>query len=306
MWLAAALAPRYVVLTAFVASGIYVHCRGRERLKLSRQLLDHSALMAPYNALMYLYSAVRARPFAPLEQFPELAPLRDQWCAIRDEALGLLEAGAIRAAVKRNDPAFNSFFQRGWKRFHLKWYDDFLPSAKALCPHTTALLRDIPSVNAAMFALLPAGGRLGKHRDPFAGSLRYHLGLATPNSEHCRIVIDGHAYHWRDGEAVLFDETYVHYAENNTDQARLILFCDVERPLSNPVLRFINRHFGHRLLRAAATQNIEGEHCGVLSRMFGFVFEMREIGQRVKTWHRPTYYGLKWSAVLGLLYVGCR
>jgi hypothetical protein len=31
-------------------------------------------------------------------------------------------------------------------------------------------------------ALLPPGGDLA-HRDPFAGSLRYHLGLSTPNSE---------------------------------------------------------------------------------------------------------------------------
>jgi beta-hydroxylase len=34
-----------------------------------------------------------------------------------------------------------------------------------------------------MFAMLPANGSLNPHRDPFAGSLRYHLGLITPNDE---------------------------------------------------------------------------------------------------------------------------
>ena len=42
-----------------------------------------------------------------------------------------------------------------------------------------------------MFAVLPPGGKLGAHRDPFAGSLRYHLGLVTPNSDKCRILVDG-------------------------------------------------------------------------------------------------------------------
>ncbi len=28
-----------------------------------------------------------------------------------------------------------------------------------------------------------------------------------------------------------FDETYLHYAENQSGQNRLILFCDIERPM---------------------------------------------------------------------------
>ena len=70
---------------------------------------------------------------------------------------------------------------------------------------------------------------LVQHRDPVAGSLRYHLGLVTPTHPGgCRIVVDSIPYSWRDGEDSLFDETYIHYAENTTDQTR-ILFCDVER-----------------------------------------------------------------------------
>ena len=78
-------------------------------------------------------------------------------------------------------------------------------------------MQSIPIVNGAMFALLPPGGELGTHRDPFAGSLRYHLGLVTPNSDDCHIFVDGETYYWRDGEAVMFDETYIHWAENKTD-----------------------------------------------------------------------------------------
>ncbi len=40
-------------------------------------------------------------------------------------------------------------------------------------------------------------------------------------------------YSWRDGESVVFDETYIHYAENKTDQNRIIFFADVERPFKD-------------------------------------------------------------------------
>ncbi|MCC6196810.1 MAG: DUF1615 family protein, partial [Burkholderiales bacterium] len=139
--------------------------------------------------------------------------------------LKLFDEGHIRAAATYNDLGFNSFFRRGWKRFYLKWYDAPVPSTVALCPKTVELVQSIPTLNGAMFAMLPADGDLGRHRDPFAGSLRYHLGLATPNSDLCCIYVDGQPYAWRDGEDVMFDETYIHWAENRTGVDRVILFC---------------------------------------------------------------------------------
>ena len=221
---------------------------------------------------------------------------------IRDEALKLFDEGHIRAASGYNDIGFNTFFRRGWKRFYLKWYGDFLPSASALCPKTAALLAEIPSINAAMFTLLPPGSRLGAHRDPFAGSLRYHLGLVTPNSPDCHIIVDGEKYYWKDGEAVMFDETYIHQAENRTDVSRVILFCDIERPLSNPVLRWINRTIGRRMIRAAATQNVAGEHVGALNHIFSYVYRIRALGLRIKERNKPLYYALKWVLLAALGY----
>src|SRR6266511_528566 len=122
------------------------------------------------------------------------------------------------------DLGFNSFFRRGWKRFYVKWYDDPLPSAKRLCPRTVELVESIPSVNAAMFAMLPAGGDLGRHRDPFAGSLRYPLGLSTPNSDGCAIWVDGERYSWCDVHAVVFDETFILSLQDDTDIRRRPLY----------------------------------------------------------------------------------
>ncbi len=301
-WLSALLAPKFIVVYVFVASALYVHFRGRVRHTLIRQFKDHSTLMAPYNALMYLFSAVPSRPFVDVGRLPELARLRDNWQVMRDEALALTGEGQIRAATGHNDLGFNSFFKEGWKRFYLKWYGAPLPSAQALCPKTVALVESLPSVNAAMFALLPPGGKLNRHRDPFAGSLRYHLGLSTPNSDACRIFIDGEPYSWRDGQDVLFDETFIHSAENKTDVTRIILFCDVERPLRTRWMAAFNRWVARHIIRASSTQNVETEEVGTFNRIYALLGSGSDLLTRLKRKNRTLFRTVKYALIAALVY----
>ena len=158
-----------------------------------------------------------------------------------------------------------------------------------------------------MFAQLPPGASLVRHRDPYAGSVRYHLGLVTPADPKCYIDVDGKQYYWRDGEEVIFDETYIHYAKNGTDVSRIVLFCDVERPMRFRWATAMNRFVSHALMRAAASPNDASDRTGVLNRMFKYVYAIRRAGKRVKAWHRPTYYVVKWtlfgSLIAGLLYI---
>jgi len=296
------LAPKFLVLYVFLGSILYMHFRGRTRMPLLRQIGNHSTLMAPYNVLMYAFSAVPTRPFLDLKDFPEMAALRDNWRTIRDEAQVLLGGGGLKAASDHLDIGFNSFFQRGWRRFYLKWYDVPPPSALALCPKTVALLESIPSVNAAMFALLPPGARLNLHRDPSAASLRYHLGIITPNSDECFIDVDGQRHSWRDGQDCMFDETYLHFAENKTDQTRLILFCDVERPLHTAPMRALNRLFERVVLRAAATQNDETEDVGWINRAYKPIGIVKEWLKHLKQMNKPVFNATKYVMIAGVLY----
>src|SRR6266478_6602195 len=103
------LAPQLVALYVLAACTVYVHFRGRQRLRIARQLGDHSTYLAPYNVLMYASSAIPNQPVIPVERFPELAKLRDNWETIRDEAVNLFDEGFIRAAAKNNDWGFYSF-----------------------------------------------------------------------------------------------------------------------------------------------------------------------------------------------------
>ena len=298
---ASLLSPKVVIAALFVASALYVHLRGRVRHGFARQLTDHSTFLAPINALLYLSSKVPARPYLDPADFPELAPLQANWQTIRDEALQLYSGGRITVATGYNDVGFNSFFKTGWTRFYLTWYGESLPSALAACPQTMALLQSIPSIKAAMFAVLPPGATLPRHRDPYAGSLRYHLGLRTANSPACYIDVDGERRHWRDGEVLMFDETFIHFARNDTDVQRVILFCDVERPLNNPLARAFNRLVRATMMNASASANVPGERIGGVNRLFSRVIGIRLWGKRLKARSRFWYYALKYAVLAALV-----
>ncbi len=292
---------KVVIISLFVVTIVYQHLRGRERMKFRRHLFNHSAPLAPINALMYLFSAVPSQPYLPLCDFPEMEVFQEHLDEIRAEGMALLEAGTIAQKERHDDIGFNSFLKRGWSRFYLNWYGYQHPSALAHCPVTCELVRKVPNVKAAMFAYLPAGGVLNAHRDPYAGSLRYHLGLVTPNSDECAIVVDGQTYSWRDGEAVMFDETYVHHAYNRTDKPRLIFFCDVERPLHTRFMRGLNRFFGRYIMGAAKSPNIEGDATGGINKFYRYVHSVKNVLGKLKKKNPTVFRWTKYALIAGLI-----
>lgn len=293
-----------IILIIFLISFLYTYYRGKEKLKVSRQLFDHSTFLAPVNMFMTEFSKLPNTPFFDAKSFPELKALEDNWQVIRDEAIQL--QAQIKVADQNNDAGFNTFFKRGWKRFYLKWYQESHPSAQQLCPKTTALLESIPSVKAAMFAELPSGSYLGKHRDPYAGSVRYHLGLVTPNDDRCFIEVDQERYSWRDGEATLFDETFVHWAQNDTDDTRIILFCDIERPMKWAWAQRFNYWFGRHVMAAASSPNNDQDQTGFINKVFKYFYAIHQYGRKIKAENRTKYYIYKWimfALILAVIFI---
>jgi beta-hydroxylase len=285
-----------LLVLAYLGAVAVVHLRGEVRVPFGRH-----AFFAPFNVLMYLASKVPRTPVLHAEDFPELAPLRDGWRIVRDEAVPLFEGDDPRS--ERVDLVFHSLLKGGWRRFHLKCYGDFLPSAKSKCPRTTELLGSIPSIRAAAFTVLPPGCEVPRHRDPLAGSLRYHLGLATPNSDRCRIWVDGQPHAWRDGEVLVFDETYVHWARNDTDTARIILFCDIERPLRTPLARAARRLMERTVASALRSQNGPQDPPGLANRLAPALYAVKRWRKRFKRQHSLAYLVSKHAMILLGLYL---
>lgn len=291
------------ILAIFIVSAIYIQSRGAvQHDRWTRRITDHANFLAPINCLFYIFGKDKKTAYLEPADFPELKILQDNWETIRDEALNLNAEAKIKASDKLDDLGFNSFFKTGWKRFYLKWYGANLKSAEQLCPKTVALINQVPNIKGAMFTMLPPGARLVRHRDPYAGSLRYHLGLSTPNSEDCFISVDGKKYFWRDGEAVMFDETYIHYAQNKTDQNRIILFVDVKRPVSFFLVDWFNELFSRIVVAGSATKNMDGDKVGFLNRAFGTLYKIRVLGKKLKAFNRTLYYLVQYSLYLALIY----
>ena len=126
-----------------------------------------------------------------------------------------------------------------WTKLYIKWHTDIDPIARKKCPKTCKLIESRPDIKIAMFSVLKPGARIKPHVGPYKGCVRYHLGISTPNSNDCFISVDNNKYSWRDGEGILIDDTYPHWVENNTNEKRIILFCDIVRPM-NPFANLIN------------------------------------------------------------------
>lgn len=290
-----------------VASIVYVYrFRGEARYEsLTEYFRKGWPIFSPFNCVLYMTTRLRGST-AVLDpaEFPELDLLRQNWQIIREEGLGLVRQNYFDTTKRPGtagyyDVGFRTFFKYGWSRFYLKWYGYTHHSARRLCPRTLDILQNVPAVHGAMFAILPRRSQLTRHADPIAISLRYHLGLATPNSDSCFINVDGRNLSWRDGEVIIFDETYLHYVRNDTDVDRLILMCDVERPL-NPLGELFN-HFYQGVTRASVVPNTAEDHRGLANRIFAGLAPLLARSKALKSTNRRLYLFVKWSVNILLL-----
>jgi aspartyl/asparaginyl beta-hydroxylase (cupin superfamily) len=177
-------------------------------------------------------------PFPDMESnFPSHHIFKENWQNIRNEVLQLYRERGMSEI--KDDLFFRKIADKNWKKFYIKWYDNTLPDARKRLPFTTKLVESNSQVQSAMISVLEPGAIIKPHVGPFRGALRYHLGLKTPQSDACRIFVDGKKYSWRDGEDVLFDDTFVHEVKNETDKPRFILFVDVKRKVNTPVSKVV-------------------------------------------------------------------
>jgi beta-hydroxylase len=123
-----------------------------------------------------------------------------------------------------------------WRVFVFHVYGTPIEANCRRCPRTAALLARIPRLRNAMFSILAPGKHIAPHRGIYNGLLRFHLALKVPQpAQSCVLEVNGEQRHWTEGRTVLFDDSFVHSVRNDTDQVRVVLFGDLERPLRWPL-----------------------------------------------------------------------
>ena len=294
-----------VLLAAYAGSFGYLYLRCNDHLSFAKYLSNHVLLLAPLNFLFTFFTSGRQAATFETKTVPGLDRLRASYPIIRQEAKVLLDTGVFQRPPAVDEPGYNTFEKGGWRLYPLKWYSaTCAASAVRTCPQTCAVLDSIPTIRSAMFTVLPPGARLGRHHDPIASSLRYHLGLLTPNSEKCALMLDGTSYVWRDGEELLFDQTYLHSAANNTDIVRVILFCDVEKTqLMGPVKRLADA-VNYALVAKFTGADDKGKLSWV-SRAYKPIYQVRSfVKEQIKPRSLLAYNVIKYGSIaLGLYLV---
>jgi beta-hydroxylase len=193
-------------------------------------------ILAPIERFIGGRSLVGDATFFPLERFPWVRHIEDNWETIREEAAALLEDRAALANfqdISRDQIEITD--DDRWKTFFLYGYGFEARLGVEMCPRTAALMREIPGMKTAMISILSPRKHILDHRGPYKGVLRYHLGLIVPeDAESCRIRVGEDVRHWEEGRSMIFDDTFNHEVWNDTDETRVVLFVDVMRPLPFP------------------------------------------------------------------------
>ena len=202
---------------------------------------------SPHQAPKFLFfPGLPVGPYHDPALHPWSARLVDSWAAIRAEALAVLHEGGTleefltfkpgqsKAAYLGGDgvrPSWDAFFfYRNGRR-----YDD----NHARCPQTSALLDAIELCEVEgqapeiCFSVLQPGTRIMPHHGVTNTRLVYHLPLVVPGD--CALKVHGGGeHHWRERAPMMFDDTFLHEAWNESAQPRTILLMDCWNPHLTP------------------------------------------------------------------------
>ena len=200
------------------------------------------------------------RAFYPLDDFPEFKALTDHYAVIAKE----LENNIFWMSWGSDsyDPKGHCKFLDGAWTVCPVYFGDYSPdlikipgvSAPDLekfvlelpmhFPETQKLLGNISGINFAAFSRLNPRSKLARHQHNNPLSLIFHMGLKIPAGKTCGLTVNDETHIWmKPGDAVIFDDTLLHSAWNDSDEERTILYIDFPRQKLTPEDRMM------RLLR---------------------------------------------------------
>jgi beta-hydroxylase len=108
-----------------------------------------------------------------------------------------------------------------------KWYDKNIK----LCPKINLLLQNVPELINASLSRLSAETSLEPHQGWANLSnyiLRCHLGIIIPGNSY--IYCDNEKRKQEINKWIIFDDSKLHWADNNSNSDRIVLILDIKRP----------------------------------------------------------------------------
>lgn len=122
-----------------------------------------------------------------------------------------------------------------WGAYYLWHYGDKNAEAETLCPTAFKALEAVPQPDIpgqapiALFSRLKGNTRIPPHNGMVNTRLICHLPLIVP--ENCGAIrVGNEARPWVEGELLIFDDSMLHEAWNDSDSERVVLLFDIWRP----------------------------------------------------------------------------
>jgi aspartate beta-hydroxylase len=183
-----------------------------------------------------------ATPFLDPDLVPWAGRLREAFPTIRREALDLFESREPIPSFIDFDPGERMGEYLGglaekpaWDAFFFYRRGARFDANHRRCPETSEVLESLDLFRVAgqapeiCFSYLAPHTTIMPHHGVSNIRLVMHLPLRVPPDCELRLVGIGE-HRWREGELLLFDDTYLHEASNRSDETRIVLLMDCWNP----------------------------------------------------------------------------
>jgi Aspartyl/Asparaginyl beta-hydroxylase len=172
------------------------------------------------------YPDLESEPWYDATAFPLARYLQSHFEAIREEILGLdysIYQPESERIERSGDWDVAFLYERGLRHDEL---------CKALSV-TTRGIEIHPAMRTVAGLIyvsrMRSGTHIRAHRGPTNLRVRCHLGIKVPRGD-CAIRVGDQIRHWREGQCLVFDDSFEHEAWNHTARDRIVLVVDMWHP----------------------------------------------------------------------------
>jgi ornithine lipid ester-linked acyl 2-hydroxylase len=179
------------------------------------------------------HSLVGTSPVLDNAEFPWVAELEAATPRVRAELDAVLQRPEDIPTFHQLSPDQRRISKGdNWKTYAFYVFGNRVDDNCRSCPDTAEVLARLPDLQNAWFSILAPRYHIPPHRGPTRAIIRCHLGLQVPaDREQCWLRVDDQICHWEEGRCLVFDDTYEHEVRNDTDEVRVVLFLDFDRPM---------------------------------------------------------------------------
>lgn len=192
-----------------------------------------------YNKISYNKNNKIDKKFYDISIYPELENIYFYKNDIHKELQNLLHNYKFKNNVWIDWPELNLYDTSKdiWKIMPFFYYNYWVKNNCDKMPNLTKFLKSLPNLRIALLSVLSPHTKLNEHQgwgNHSNNVLRCHYGLIVPDE--CFITVREEnelfgeiQYHIKD-EWLIFDDSKLHFAANNSDKYRIILILDLDRP----------------------------------------------------------------------------